>query len=714
MPNMRFRILLLSLPFLSVFTSSVIPAEEIVLIDATPRFLEKLVPQTAELGLDAQKGIRVETEKSGPWPGFRIEKQSWNLERCDQVVFHVTNLGKESITLNCRLDSPEVDFKTMTGTYTESFSVPAGKTIEGRIKLPSRIPEQLQEKLFGMRGYPGGARGQGNVGSAKPFRKDAVVGMTLFLNNPGKETRWSVQKVVAVSGGGAKRQEKWRNLPAEKFFPMIDRFGQFKHESWPGKVRSEDDLKKAIAAEKADLEKNPGPENRGKFGGNAAAAKREATGHFRAEKIDGTWWLIDPEGCPFWSHGTDCVGTGNGVTPISDREFYFEGLPDRKDDLFKNCYGKGWWAPHNYYENKVPFDTFNFTQSNLARKYGPDWRKIHAELVHKRLQSWGMNTIANWSDGFIYNLRHTPYTATFGTGNRKIEGSAGYWGKFPDPFSKEFEETVGKNAKAEAERSGDDPWCLGWFVDNEISWGGERSLALGAITSPADQPAKIVFLEDLKKKYDRIEKLNEAWGTKHADWNALAASKEKPDEKRAGSDLDDFHRKVCDQYFRTIRDAIRKHAPDKMYLGCRFAWGNETAIRVSAEYCDVMSFNKYNRSLAEFKLPGGIDKPVVIGEFHFGALDRGMFHTGLVPVDSQEDRAQAYETYVVSALRHPQIVGTHWFQYGDQATTGRGDGENYQIGLLTVCDTPYPETVKSVRKVGYRLYEIREKAAKKR
>jgi hypothetical protein len=53
------------------------------------------------------------------------------------------------------------------------------------------------------------------------------------------------------------------------------------------------------------------------------------------------------------------------------------------------------------------------------------------------------------------------------------------------------------------------------------------------------------------------------------------------------------------------------------------------------------------------------------------------------------------------------VVGAHWFQYQDQATTGRGDGENYQIGLVDVCDRPYPETIRACREVGYRLYGIR-------
>ena len=57
-------------------------------------------------------------------------------------------------------------------------------------------------------------------------------------------------------------------------------------------------------------------------------------------------------------------------------------------------------------------------------------------------------------------------------------------------------------------------------------------------------------------------------------------------------------------------------------------------------------------------------------------------------------------------------MGTHWFQYADQPATGRGDGENYQIGFVDVCDTPYPEIVKACREVGYGMYASRVKPAR--
>jgi len=76
-------------------------------------------------------------------------------------------------------------------------------------------------------------------------------------------------------------------------------------------------------------------------------------------------------------------------------------------------------------------------------------------------------------------------------------------------------------------------------------------------------------------------------------------------------------------------------------------------------------------------------------------------------VQSQSERAVLYKSYLRSALSHPLLVGVHWFQYGDQATTGRGDGENCQVGFVDVCDTPYSETVRACREVGYVMYEYR-------
>ena len=45
----------------------------------------------------------------------------------------------------------------------------------------------------------------------------------------------------------------------------------------------------------------------------------------------------------------------------------------------------------------------------------------------------------------------------------------------------------------------------------------------------------------------------------------------------------------------------------------------------------------------------------------------------------------------------------------DQALTGRGDGENYQIGFVTVADAPYPELVQAARDIAATMYQRRYK-----
>jgi hypothetical protein len=173
------------------------------------------------------------------------------------------------------------------------------------------------------------------------------------------------------------------------------------------------------------------------------------------------------------------------------------------------------------------------------------------------------------------------------------------------------------------------------------------------------------------------------------------------------ADLAAFATKTAEQYFRVCREAVKEVAPHNLYLGCRFAWVNDRAVRAAAQYCDVLSYNLYQDSVAAFRLPAGIDVPVLIGEFHFGALDRGLFHPGLRQVADQRERGRAYQRYVRGALANQFLVGTHWFEFYDEATTGRGDGENYQIGFVDVCDTPYPETLAGCREVGAALYRLR-------
>jgi agarase len=88
-----------------------------------------------------------------------------------------------------------------------------------------------------------------------------------------------------------------------------------------------------------------------------------------------------------------------------------------------------------------------------------------------------------------------------------------------------------------------------------------------------------------------------------------------------------------------------------------------------------------------------------------------MLHTGLVSTPDQKARAAMYRRYVESVEDLPAFVGSHWFQYYDEPLTGRaGDGENYDIGFVSVTDTPYREMVEAAKAVSSGVYERRSGA----
>ncbi|MBN2476798.1 MAG: beta-agarase [Pirellulales bacterium] len=654
--------------------------------------------QTQDVQLSRHgSALRLATGHAADWPGITLKAPQghWDLSTCEYLAVDLKNVGTGDVEVFCRVDNPGAD--GTENCITENLDLRPGEQKVLKVPLKGKMPEGLRSKLFGMRGYPGGWDQNRGIDLGN------VTQLLVFVHKPSLDHEF---EIAGVRAGG----ERPAAVPDDDkgVFPLIDAFGQFRHADWPGKTQSPADFAKHEKAEAADLAAHPGPEGWNRYGGWQAGPQLEATGRFRVEKRQGKWWLVDPEGRLFWSHGADCVRWTTGYTPITDREHWFAELPERNSPLGRFS-GTSGWAPHGYYQDKGPFDTYNFTGANLLRKYGDDWQRQFAEICHRRLRSWGMNTIANWSDSSIYLMRKTPYTANVGFGSKELEGSQGYWGKFPDVFDPSFVEGVRRGMGGQRDKAAGDPWCIGYFLSNELSWGDELSLAVATLASPPQQEAKRVFLEVLEKKYQTIERLNAAWRTDHASWGAVRNSQQPPDRKRAYDDLAAFYTQTAEQYFRVCREAVKAADPQGLYLGCRFAWANDRAVRAAAKYCDVVSFNKYSDSVADFRFPPGVDKPMVIGEFHFGALDRGMFHTGLRPVADQNARAEAYRSYVRGALANPWIVGTHWFQYGDQATTGRGDGENYQIGLLDVCDTPYPETIEAVRQVGYGMYGDRLK-----
>ena len=254
-------------------------------------------------------------------------------------------------------------------------------------------------------------------------------------------------------------------------------------------------------------------------------------------------------------------------------------------------------------------------------------------------------------------LRLTPYTDTIGSGRAKlIEGSEGYWGKFPDVFDPSFADGLRRSMEGKRGKSAGDPWCIGYFSDNEMSWGDDVSLALAALKSAAGASRQAGLRRRPQGQIRRHRETEPGLGhpARLLGCAARKAARRRTDP-RPGRTWPPSTPTPPSSISAPCARPSRPSRRNQLYLGCRFAWVNARAAAAAAKYCDVVSYNLYQRSVADFKFNGGADVPLIIGEFHFGALDRGMFHTGLVPVANQQARAEAYKEYVLRRAAPPAV-----------------------------------------------------------
>ncbi len=494
---------------------------------------------------------------------------------------------------------------------------------------------------------------------------------------------------------------------------LVDRLGQNARKSWPGKItgcggqEGEEILRKRLTEQLREVQAQEQPypfENWSVYGGCKDKKLREGSGFFGRIKVNGRWWLTDPEGYAFFSVGPDCVAPGSDCR-IDGMEQMLEWLPDEKDPEYGQFYRQGGKRDGGR-RTCVEFD---YAKANLYRAFGADWKEKWQELITGQLMLHGMNTIGNWSDQSLFDLGKMPYVTSlpkFPSTEKKI------FRDFPDVFSEEYEINAAECAKALRMRK-DDPYMIGYFLRNEPAWAFVDHLVLAdeVLYCPERTACKEALIGELVDKYKDIASLNQAWNCSLPDFDALYDSKQKVSgwSERARDDMKAFSRKMLRAYVEIPSRACRRVDPNHMILGMRWAWISDPDIVTGWENFDVFSINCYAvdpTEAVEHVAKLGVDLPVVIGEFHFGALDAGLTATGLEGVETQHDRGMAYRYYCERVAAHPNGVGCHYFQCYDQFLLGRFDGENYNIGLFDICSQPYPEMMEQIKNCSQTLYQV--------
>ena len=670
------------------------------------------------------------------------------------IAFDIGNSGPHSTQV--KLDISDIDGKT----YTRSISIPVSDkvTYYGKMEGHDLSTPEGDENIE--LNFTSGLRSNPPTWDRNEKQFVSMWGAKLLNLSGITRISISVQDALHDKSITLSNIRLRNNFPKDEKFltAIVDQYGQNAKVDFPTKVYSDEQLVAKANEELASfsLKKQA---DRSKFNGWKQGPKLEATGFFRAEKVDGKWWLVDPEGYLYFATGIDIIRLSNSTT-ITGYDFDQVLISQKdKNDLTpedsqglnrvsmaavptrtvtsekrKNMFS---WLPdydeplgkHFGYRRSVHSgalkrgETYSFYSANLERKYGENYLDKWHEVTVDRMLDWGFTSLGNWTDPSFYQNDEIPYFANgWIIGDYKTVSSGNdFWSPMPDVFDPEFAVRADMTASTIAEEVKNSPWCVGIFVDNEKSFGRPDSTSAhyGIVIHTlrrdgASVPTKAEFTRLIKNKYKEIEKLNAAWEKDISDWESF--------NQGINSDINNEQQikdyglllgAYAEQYFKIVHDAVEKHLPNHMYLGSRFPdWGMPIeVVKAAAKYADVVSYNSYKEGLRKDKWAflSEIDKPSIIGEFHMGASSgSGLYHPGLIHAADQKDRAKMFEDYMQTVIDNPYFIGAHWFQYMDSPLTGRAyDGENYNVGFVNVTDTPYPHMVESAKTVNNKIYEAR-------
>ena len=362
----------------------------------------------------------------------------------------------------------------------------------------------------------------------------------------------------------------------DQSIPILDEMGQYSGANWESKYKNIEQLKKQGQIEEKLYKASKFSSDYSIYGGIKKVGKFNASGFFRTQKIEEKWWLIDPNGYPFWSIGVTGAGKGN-PTKILNKEFLFSDISDEINVL------------SSFNSNKIYNKRgINYYNLNLNRKYGENWEEVHRDVTIGRFKNWGINTFGAWS--IVQNNSDIPYTLVASTKKHNI-------GKIKnaiDPFDPQFLIDL-KNNLNNLKNHNNDPWLIGIFVHNEIHWGKNLDIPI-ELLKLSNSPGRKALESYFQTKYSSIKEMNQLWSSNYKSFKDINHQTDIKNQK-VRSDLKDFFEFYVDYYFKIIVREFRKVFPNHLYLGCRLyekTHGNKIVRKIASKYCDVLSYNIFN------------------------------------------------------------------------------------------------------------------------
>jgi hypothetical protein len=394
------------------------------------------------------------------------------------------------------------------------------------------------------------------------------------------------------------------------------------------------------------------PVERSRFGGRVDI-RWEASGFFRTQKVNGRWWMVDPDGHPFVSVGINSV------------------RPPRREAQ-QPVYQQR-WGDHDH------------------------WAAETTDML-RRL---GFNSTGRWSaDEHLRAIRDPlPYCTSlvfmgrFGGSlglTRPRYGHLEYRESIIPVFHPGFADFCDAHAAEHVAPRAQDPYVLGHFTDNELPM--PRDLLQRTLRIDPDDPHlgpnAAAARDFLRRRYGDHATPDQVTPQDNLDWLGI----------------------VMERYFAITSAAIRRHAPGQLVFGSRIHGAGiaiPQVISAAGRHLDVIALNYYGvwepqpRHLQLWAEHA--DVPVLITEFYVKGEDSGLDNTpgaGWV-VRTQAERGIWYQNFTLKLLAADNCVGWHYFKYQDEP-------EDSNKGILDWRFEPHAPMLERVSELNRQAYELRD------
>ncbi len=415
--------------------------------------------------------------------------------------------------------------------------------------------------------------------------------------------------------------------------------------------------------------------------GVGGSAESSNTPPFSLSREGAHWWLRSPDGQPFFSVGV-CL-----VTRGASRESFSPTNPG--------------YAAWQHYQNDAAW----------------------ADATLKRLREWCFDTIGAWSHHS--NLMASPRMLRGLTPVLHVGSTAGapWW----DMWDPKIIQRMDDVARGQIFSVRDDPRLIGYYTDNEMGW-WNATLFRMALDQPATSGQRQRLVKLLRETYAN-------------DWKKLLADFE-PEGADSFDALDQrgqlwlrpggngvrvmrrFLALAASRYYQLVHDIIRKYDRRALILGDRYqSFYYPEVAHAATPYIDAISSNLnaswHDGSFVRFQmdtLHALTGRPVFVSEFYMAATANRSGNKndhGIFPVlATQRERAGGIMTTLNALVRLPYVVGADWFQYFDEPTLGRYDGENFNFGLVDIHDKPYADVTRAFTKANLTEKKLRSTHAR--